>query len=29
MINRFTMDELDAVMELWLETNLKAHNFIR
>lgn len=28
MIRRFKFDDLDAVMTLWLEGNLTAHNFI-
>lgn len=28
MIREFTIDDLDTVMNLWLETNRKAHNFI-
>lgn len=28
MIRQFTNNDLNAVMKIWLETNLKAHNFI-
>lgn len=28
MIREFTQTDLDCVMEIWLNTNLKAHNFI-
>lgn len=28
MIRRFQIDELDTVMKIWLETNVKAHAFI-
>lgn len=28
MIRKFKTDELDSVMKIWLETNIKAHYFI-
>ncbi|MEN6349121.1 MAG: N-acetyltransferase [Syntrophomonas sp.] len=28
MIRRFKIDELDIVMKIWLESNIKAHDFI-
>lgn len=28
MIRKFKIDELDIVMKIWLETNIKAHDFI-
>jgi len=28
MIREFKTDELDTIMKIWLETNIKAHNFI-
>lgn len=29
MIRKFKIDELNIVMEIWLETNIKAHDFIQ
>lgn len=28
MIRKFDINELEAVMEIWLDTNIKAHDFI-
>ncbi len=28
MIRKFKNEELDTVMSIWLETNMKAHDFI-
>lgn len=28
MIKKLTLDKLDEVMEIWLNTNMEAHNFI-
>ncbi|MDF2985403.1 MAG: acetyltransferase [Eubacterium sp.] len=28
MIRKFKFEDLDIVMKIWLETNIKAHNFI-
>ncbi|WP_294395788.1 N-acetyltransferase [uncultured Clostridium sp.] len=28
MIKELTLDKLDEVMEIWISTNIKAHNFI-
>lgn len=28
MIRKFKIDDLDKVMKIWLETNIKAHDFI-
>jgi|ADurb_Val_02_Slu_FD_contig_31_443557_length_1925_multi_4_in_0_out_0_4 hypothetical protein len=28
MIRRFKIDDLDIVMKIWLESNIKAHDFI-
>jgi putative acetyltransferase len=28
MIRKFEMDDLDAIMKIWLEANIEAHNFI-
>ena len=28
MIRRFCENDLTAVMEIWLETNIRAHDFI-
>ncbi len=28
MIREFKIDELDAIMNIWLKTNIKAHSFI-
>lgn len=28
MIRKFEIDDLDAIMKIWLETNIEAHNFI-
>ena len=28
MIRQYNEDDIDAVMQIWLDTNIRAHNFI-
>ena len=28
MIRQYNEDDIDAVMQIWLDTNIQAHNFI-